>query len=534
MSRGLRSRRRIRDGVAAVLALAVLGLVVRALVREPTERSVRLTMSAGRPEGVRHRIAGILAREAARRGVQITLQPTAGSEEALKEIDAGRLQLALVQGGLDPGGRGHVRQVAALHVEPLHLLVKDELFPAVSKNLAALKGKVINLGERGSGTHSLAWEVLAFAGLRPALDGRPADYDERNLSYAELEQETDPDRLPDAVFMVSTLPSAVARHLVTRHHYRLVALPFAEAFAIDSLDLDLVPGGEGVAARIERQHVYDVEIPAFTYEVEPGVPAQTIHTLGTRLLLVAHKDVDSDAIGRLLDATFFTPFAQVVRPPLDAKLLDLPPELPWHPGTTGYLQRNKPLIAGDAIDLLEKSLSILGAVVTAAFFLGHWIRQRYRDRRDRGFEAYILKVAEVERQAMALERSASIDLAALLALQDDLSRLKGEALEKFADGELEGEELMSGFLAHISDTRDYLTRLILHERDNLEEQAIREGRRPQALWREVVGPPPAPDGADDAPTAASAAPPEPNPGPAPADQALAFSSEGTGPRHSME
>ena len=52
-----------------------------------------------------------------------------------------------------------------------------------------------------------------------------------------------------------------------------------------------------------------------------------------------------------------------------------------------------------------------------------------------------------------------------------MTRIKGEALEKFAEGKLEGEELMSGFLAHASDARDFLLRLILHQRDNLEEHA---------------------------------------------------------------
>ena len=38
-------------------------------------------------------------------------------------------------------------------------------------------------------------------------------------------------------------------------------------------------------------------------------------------------------------------------------------------------------------------------------------------------------VADVERRGYALERSPSLDLAALLALQGELGRLKGEALE---------------------------------------------------------------------------------------------------------
>jgi hypothetical protein len=58
---------------------------------------------------------------------------------------------------------------------------------------------------------------------------------------------------------------------------------------------------------------------------------------------------------------------------------------------------------------------------------------------------------------------------------------------RFASGELEGEELMSGFLVHASDARDFLIRLILHERDNLEDHARAQHRPVEALWNEAVG-----------------------------------------------
>jgi hypothetical protein len=74
-----------------------------------------------------------------------------------------------------------------------------------------------------------------------------------------------------------------------------------------------------------------------------------------------------------------------------------------------------------------------------------------------------------------------------LRLQEDLSRIKGEALERFADGEIDGEELMSGFLAHASDARDFLMRLILHRRDDLEDHARAQRRPAEALWKEAVG-----------------------------------------------
>ena len=232
-----------------------------------------------------------------------------------------------------------------------------------------------------------------------------------------------------------------------------------------------------------------------SYEIEPGVPPEPIHTLGTRLLVVARRDVPAASVRRLLEVVFNSPFAQVHPLSLDAKLLELPPELPWHDGTTEFVRRNSPLIAGDVIDLIEKEVSIIGVLAGGTLCLVQWLRRRTRWRRERGFEAYILKVAEVEGRALEFSRAPSLDLPALLALQDDLTRIKGEALRRFADGELDGEELMSGFLVHISDARDFLVRLILHQRDNLEDQARAQRRRPEALWVEAV----AADGSADGP-----------------------------------
>lgn len=428
-------------------------------------RATRLRMTAGQAEGLRHRIGEALRYQARGRGLDLVLSPSAGSEEALDGVDAGRWDVALVQGGLDPGDRPNLREVAALHVEPLHLMVRPELAAAVGADLGALRGRSINLGEPGSGTAALAREVLRFAGLAPGADYRTAE-----LSYAALMAEEDPARLPDAVFTVSSLPSPVAQRLVDRHGYALVALPFGEAFALAGV---LEVG----RPQVRKAHVYDATIPAYAYGTDPPAPPSPTATLGTRLLVVADRRAEPEAIGRLLEAVFTTEFAQVARPRLDARLLDLPPELPMHEGTVRYLQRNKPLIAGDVVDFLEKGTSLAGAAIGGLIVLVQWLRRRSRRRRDEGFEAYLLRVADVERRGLELERSDEPDLDALLALQGELGRLKAEALDKFAEGKLEGDQLMSGFLTLTNDARDYLTRLILHRREALAKRS-RDGLDP--------------------------------------------------------
>jgi TRAP-type uncharacterized transport system substrate-binding protein len=486
MVRPARFGKRVRDGLLAILGMAALGLATFFALQEPRERPIQFRLTAGQEEGTRHRIARALRREAAERGIAIELQATAGSGEALQALEAGRIDAAFVQGGLEMSDHPGLRQVAVLHLEPLHLLVKEEIHRAVTRSLGGLRGKVINLGERGSGTYLLAKEVMAFSGLRAGMD-----YTESNHSYTDLEGERDGTRLPDAVFTVSTLPSPIARHLVTRYHYRLASLPFCEAFALGALDEGHIPpySAREPASRIDRRRVYDALIPAFTYEIDPGVPPEPIHTLGTRLLLVTRKDIAATTIRRLLEVVFNSPFSQILQPPLYTQLLESPPELPWHDGTKEYIRRNSPMIAGDVIDLVEKEVSILGVVVGGLFCLIQWLRRRFRRRRERSFEAYILQVARVERSALALSRAPTLDLAELLQLQEDLTRIKEEALERFADGELEGEELMSGFLVHISDARDFLMRLILHQRDNLEDQARVQQRPAEVLWNEAIGEP---------------------------------------------
>src|SRR5262249_4726741 len=134
---------------------------------------------------------------------------------------------------LSIGDRPNVRQVAVLPIEPLHLLVKKELADQVAARLTALEGKTVDVGDVGTGTHTLAVAVLHFAGLAPQTGGK-AGYIPRQLSWEQLCAMPTAD-MPDAVFMVSSLPSRRVRRLVDLHGYRLVPLPFGEAFELESL-----------------------------------------------------------------------------------------------------------------------------------------------------------------------------------------------------------------------------------------------------------------------------------------------------------
>jgi TRAP-type uncharacterized transport system substrate-binding protein len=478
-----------REWIAAFLCLVALAVVVTVYFSESRPGQFALSISAGSSEGLRHQVAERLAIEGTGHGLEMRLEPTTGSREALDRVDARKLDVALVQGGLDPAFHPHVRQVAALHIEPLHLLVKPALYERVSNNLVALKDKAVNLGPTGSGTHDLARDVLKFAGLTPKRGDGSGDYTIASLSYGELLAETSAGRLPDAIFTVSGLPSPVVRALVVRHHYQLVPLPFGEAFALDAFNQDKSPAEAAeldAKSDVAKVRIYPCQIPPFTYGIEPPMPPREIATFGPRLLLVANKNVPSRAVQQILQTIFSPPFAQISKPPLDASLLDISPEYPLHAGTARFQELNKPLMAGDVIDLLEKGTSLAGGVVGAVFFLWQWARQHFRRKRELGFESYMLKVTEIEEQTLSLEMEAKLEIKELLRLLRELGRLKSEALARFAEGKLEGGQLITGFISHVNDARNYLNRLILHERENLEDQAQKERRTAESVWSEAM------------------------------------------------
>ncbi len=468
--------------LVAALSLLVLGfcwLRPIELREHPT-----LTMTAGDVNGLRHKLALELAKEASRVGLDIKVLPTSGSEAALEGLSKGDFDLAFVQGGLATQAPGNtngsaIRQLTAMHIEPMHLLVRQEISERIAATgLRGLAGCKVNVGPVGSGTQILASEVLKFAGLHAADDASTNGYQATSLGYQELMQLPAHD-IPDAIFTVSSLPSPLADFLIESHDYRLVPLPFGEALALEAF---LQLGNPLAKGSIDKRHVFETRIPAFTYRVSRAEPAQSLVTLGTRLLLVANQRVPSDVVQKLLDVLYSSNFAHAERPPLDASLLDLPCEFPLHSGSAHYRTRNKPLIAGDAIDYWEKLLAITATLAGGTFFIVQWYSRWSQRKREAHFTSYMERVIAIENAAMQTELSAKLDLRQLIQLQRELASMKSEAVRKFASGELEGEGLINGFLALVNDTRTQLTRLILHQRDNIEELAAEQHMDADSIW----------------------------------------------------
>jgi hypothetical protein len=305
-----------------------------------------------------------------------------------------------------------------------------------------------------------ASSTSSFAGLRPTaedknggyiIDSTPREQALRELarikSLAEPSRTEAVARLPDAAMFLAPLPSPFAKRLVTDFGYRLVSLPFAEAYGLDRLN---PPTAEGV--RIERSMLTPGVIPAYTYGSDPAEPAKECPTICAPLILVAEDDANPEAVCFLLETIYESPLTSAIRPPALNEQVNV---FPRHPGTERYLHRNDPLLTPEVAYKLGTLGGGIGAFLSGAIALYGFLRLR----KLRRFESYYREIEHIEMIARGLQDDpdAPTDVPSLRSnLEGRLSALKCKVLNDFADGGLTGEGLMAGIIALINDTRESL------------------------------------------------------------------------------
>ena len=400
--------------------------------------------------------------QARRHGLEVELSPrAAGALEALDLVDRGdSIDVALVAGGVSRRDYPEVRQATALAPVLLHLLARAEI---AEGGLVRLRGRRVNLGPPKTATNASARDILAFAGLRSPSEGSTGDFEALELSSAEIERKlarlqaaAGDERaralaeLPDAFFNLTPMPSILAKDLVAAAGYRLVPLPFAEAYCLDRLGQPLAD-----QIHVDRSSFSSADIPAYTYGIDPPVPSTPCRTVATRLILIAHATVSADAISRLMETVHDGQIARVAEPVMPR---DQSPQFPFHAGTEQYMRRNEPLLTPDLAASLGKLAGGVGALASGLVAFYSFLRLRQLRR----FEAYYHAIRRVEliARGQEVDPDAPDDRQALHDyLEDQLLDLKSQALKDFAEGGLKGEGLMSGIVSLVNDTRASLARL---------------------------------------------------------------------------
>jgi len=443
-----------------VLGAVLLSIAAYNYVRCYCTAPVKLSLSGGSVCPLRSEMAKKIAASISG-NVAVEVCEGTNSEQICEAVESGTLDLGLILGGLPTAKFKNVRQVARLGVEPLHLVVRREILEQnAAPSLELLRGRRVEVGEAGANGTRLAEDLLQLAGLNAnAIEGTP-DYVVERHSEAELlklaaawrgaseaEQETLKKRLPDAVFVVDSMPSELVDLLVATGEYGLMPLPYATALHVDSRRDH---GGSQVQLRNDR--VETVTIPAFAYGIQPAAPAQDYETIGLRLLLVARKDVPSDA---LLKALRSMSDAAAMHTQVALDVTNPNPEFPIHAGAEAFLRARRPIDLGEILGPTTDALSVFGATVAGCLAMWGFIRGLRAIHPD----VHLRQIDRIERllQGNELDESApTLPREFLEYLEGRLSHIKQTAIEDYANGRLDGDEALVGILTLVTDTRHLL------------------------------------------------------------------------------
>lgn len=453
------------------LALVLLGCLLIGLGAYFTwshfisDEPVTLRISTGRTVTRRFQLAEQLRDNAHSVGIHLNLISTPGSEAALHMVESGELDLAIVSSGILSAGKANVRELAALSLEPVHFLVRKELADQGGLLRDIIRGRRVNLGELGSSDNSIARELLAFAQMTPATETTPGDFIATNWSQEDLVNRANEidvatgvekarliKELPDAMVLVVSMPSKVVQEVIDAADYRIVSLPFARAFILNTNRNDTK-----LNTAIDHSFIEQGVIPAGSYLGTKPVPMQDCDTIGLRLLLVANKNVPTGAIYRLLGKVFEGEFARKNKPTNPTEK-DSPYDI--HLGALAYLNRNKPYFLNEVIEYGKKAMSVFGLFSAGALSFFALLRTR----KNKSAGDYLNEIRQIELIARGLEsdNEAPKETVALASYLDSrLAKLKSELIHACCNKEFKNEMMLLNILTILVDTRQQVAGLLV-------------------------------------------------------------------------
>ncbi|NCA98522.1 MAG: hypothetical protein EOM70_03995 [Clostridia bacterium] len=342
------SNHKIRRIIATLLILALLGALYY-FVAGLLPGHYQLSISGGDILSKSHYLVKVLQQEGLRNGLELDVFPVASPAAALQAVSSGELDLALVPSG-STSRLPDVEHVAALPAETVHLLVQ----PGIT-DLAGLKSRVVNTGALGYYQRDLAAGLLGYAGLFPDVDYIETQYTDEELTSLRA------DRLPDALFAISYMPSYLVDYFVQAHGYQLIALPFADSISY-------------------RYHwASTTEVPAGIYKVDPAVPLDNLPTLGVGIEIIAHAGTDPKAITAFLETLYQSSAESVIHQPIVEEDGSSSSIFPLSAGTRHYLKRDQSIFTMEFVDSIKNIAGSIMAFLSTLIVVIRWFKGKKKE-----------------------------------------------------------------------------------------------------------------------------------------------------------
>ena len=268
----------------AFLTLVTILFAVLWILVPPPPRSIEL--ATGFSTGLYQQFGEKLQKELAEEGVSLKLRTTGGTSEnlALLNDPNSGIDFAMVQGGVaDLSKHSNLVSIAGVFYEPVWVWYRESSFKNEAGGrlslLSQLKGKHISIGNEGSGTLTLASQLLEVSGLSTK------DLRVEKLKPLEALEKFQKGEL-DAVFLVSAVESPFLKGFYEIPGVRLMSFEQADAY------LHLFP------------FLSKVSVPRGVMSIAHDLPRQDILVLATTATLVGKEDISPALVTLLLGDTY--------------------------------------------------------------------------------------------------------------------------------------------------------------------------------------------------------------------------------------
>ena len=217
-----------------LIAVLIIGsFLVAAQFIDPAPPS-SLTIAAGNPKGDYYRFAQLYKSRLAEDGIEATVLETAGSTENARLLHSGDADVAFIQSGVDlSSDNGEIEALGSVYYEPLWVFMKGS---AGGKDLKALEGKSVSLGAPGSGTQTIAKNLLQAVNVSVVDSGLSGQDAVDALSEGRI----------DALFIVGTVTNKLLKPLISDETLTLLSFERADAFTRNFPYLSQTNLSEGV------------------------------------------------------------------------------------------------------------------------------------------------------------------------------------------------------------------------------------------------------------------------------------------------
>lgn len=213
-------------------------------------------------------------------GIKLIILPSEGSTENLNRLKSQktRVDVGFVQSGVvedDTPEDNNLASLGSINYQPLMIFYSGDPKTLLSE----FKGQKIDIGQVGSGTHTIALTLLKANGIEPGGDTTLVDRTDQSPALNLINNKI------DALFLMGdSAPTALLRQLLHT----------------PNINLFNVAQADGYTRRINYLH--KLTLPKGAIDFGKNIPSEDLSLIGPTVELIARKDLHPALSDALLDA----------------------------------------------------------------------------------------------------------------------------------------------------------------------------------------------------------------------------------------